>query len=76
VADQSWASVVARLGIPDSLCLTTVSYAARTCGRGRRPRNDGNTHVGVGMSDALGRLSPFTRLEPRIAISQRVFHAG
>ena len=40
---------------PGSLCLTTVSYAAHTCGRGRRPREDGNTHVGVGMSDALDR---------------------
>jgi hypothetical protein len=38
VAEKRWASDAARLGVPDSLCLTTVSYAARTCGRGRRPR--------------------------------------
>jgi hypothetical protein len=35
--------------------LTTVSYAARTCGRGRRPRTSVQPHGRVGMSDALGR---------------------
>ena len=51
-------------GVGALIALTTVSYAAHTCGRGRRPREDGNTHVGVGMSDTLGGLARIQRTEP------------
>ena len=41
--------------------LTTVSYAARTCGRGRRPRESLQPHVRVGMSDSLVSVRPDSR---------------